>query len=400
MARRELLTDEQWMSLLAAPNEEREIVRHYTLSKDDIDLIATKHSDHSRLGFAMLLCYLRYPGRVLEADEMPPPKLLAFVADQLELDAAKLKKYRQRDQTRREQLSELMTLFDYHAFDRASSRQYIAWLIPIAQTTRNSENLVRILIEEMRRQRILLPVSRVIEMLARQARTRAELVSYRALINGLSEAQRVALDTLLAPRPDTLISSTTWLRRAPQSPTSRNILALIERVIFVRKLNIEQNRQRNIPQVAFDQITGQSLRMTVQYIRDLEGPRRYATLVVLAIVLETDLTDATVLMFDKLVGSLARKAERKIADNSLKALRQAQGNLRTLAIACRAVIDARDRKADPFTAIDTEVGWNKFIRSVAEAESLAQTGNHGYPGKAYREIWRHQNTCSGITGDF
>jgi len=37
------------------------------------------------------------------------------------------------------------------------------------------------LLEEMRRQRVLLPIPRVLEMLVRQARARAELVSYRAL---------------------------------------------------------------------------------------------------------------------------------------------------------------------------------------------------------------------------
>jgi hypothetical protein len=40
MPRRQLFPDEQWASLLAPPREEREIVRHCTLSRDDLDLIA------------------------------------------------------------------------------------------------------------------------------------------------------------------------------------------------------------------------------------------------------------------------------------------------------------------------------------------------------------------------
>jgi TnpA family transposase len=108
MVRRQLFTDEQWTRLLAPAREEREIVRHCTLSRDDLDLIAAKRSDHSRLGFAVLLCYLRHPGRALEAGETPPPELLAFVADQLDVDVAAFDKYQRRDQTRREQLAELM----------------------------------------------------------------------------------------------------------------------------------------------------------------------------------------------------------------------------------------------------------------------------------------------------
>jgi hypothetical protein len=333
MARRQLFKDEQWASLLAPPSEERKIVRHYTLSRDDLDLIAAKRSDHSRFGFAVLLCYLRHPGRALEADEMPPAELLVFVANQLEVDVAAFDKYRRRDQTRREQLAELMARFGYQTFDRAASRRYIAWLIPIAQSIRKPERLVEMLLEEMRRQHILLPIPRVLEMLVRQALVRAELVSYRALTDGLTKARLAALDTLLQPKPDTAVSSMAWLVQAPQSPAARNMLALIERINFLRNLHIERDRQRNIPSVAFDRIAAKCLRMTVQHVRDLSVPRRYATLVVAAISFETKLTDATLLMFDKLIGSLARKAERQTADNSLKTLRQVQGSLRTLAAA-------------------------------------------------------------------
>ena len=77
MARRQLLTDEQWTGLLAPPGDEREIVRYGTLSREDFDIILWKRSDHSRLGIALLLCYLRYPGRVLGADEMPPATLVS-----------------------------------------------------------------------------------------------------------------------------------------------------------------------------------------------------------------------------------------------------------------------------------------------------------------------------------
>jgi TnpA family transposase len=71
MARRQLLTDEQWARLLAPPSDEREIFRYWTLSREDFDIIFRKRSDHSRLGFALPFCYLRYPGRVLGAEEVP-----------------------------------------------------------------------------------------------------------------------------------------------------------------------------------------------------------------------------------------------------------------------------------------------------------------------------------------
>src|SRR5208337_1548806 len=48
------------------------VVRHYTLSDADITAIQRCRGDHNRLGHALMLCYLRYPGRPLHPGERPP----------------------------------------------------------------------------------------------------------------------------------------------------------------------------------------------------------------------------------------------------------------------------------------------------------------------------------------
>jgi hypothetical protein len=113
--------------------------------REDIKIIFRKRSDHSRLGFALLLCYLRYPGRVLGADEMPPVTLVSFIGRQLGVNPAAFTRYSQRDQTRREQLAELMERLGYLSFDRASFRYYLAWLTPVAQNIRKADLLVEML---------------------------------------------------------------------------------------------------------------------------------------------------------------------------------------------------------------------------------------------------------------
>jgi len=46
------------------------MVRHYTLSSEDLALINRRRRDPNRLGFALMLCYLLFPGRVLQQDDM------------------------------------------------------------------------------------------------------------------------------------------------------------------------------------------------------------------------------------------------------------------------------------------------------------------------------------------
>lgn len=82
MARRRLLNAEAWNRLLMPPIEERDLVRHFTLSREDLALIRTRRTEPTQLGFALLLLYLRCPGRVLAAGETPPGSIITFVARQ------------------------------------------------------------------------------------------------------------------------------------------------------------------------------------------------------------------------------------------------------------------------------------------------------------------------------
>lgn len=80
MARRRLLSDEHWAGLFALPADEHEIVRHCTLAPDDLAAAAAKRAAHNRLGYALLLCALRHPGRALDSGEAPPAPMVAYVA--------------------------------------------------------------------------------------------------------------------------------------------------------------------------------------------------------------------------------------------------------------------------------------------------------------------------------
>ncbi|HEV7372154.1 transposase, partial [Arenibaculum sp.] len=46
----------------------RDLARHYTLSPEDLASVARRRGEHSRLGHALMLLYLRHPGRPLRAD--------------------------------------------------------------------------------------------------------------------------------------------------------------------------------------------------------------------------------------------------------------------------------------------------------------------------------------------
>ena len=80
MPPRTLLSSEQRTRLFAIPSDSVEMARHYLFGAEDLALIRTKRRSINRLGFAVQLCLLWYPGLGMGPAEQPPEGMIAFVA--------------------------------------------------------------------------------------------------------------------------------------------------------------------------------------------------------------------------------------------------------------------------------------------------------------------------------
>ena len=170
MARRRLVSLEIWARHYGAPLDEREIARHYTLTSDDLEIVGRRRGDATRLGYAMLMLYMRWPGRALEAGEVPPAPVLAYVAQQLGVAPAAFADYAHRDQTRREHLVEIRRSHGFRIFDRNAFREVVAFSVPIAQTIIHPGQMADVIVDELRRLQILLPSPSILEAVLRRAR--------------------------------------------------------------------------------------------------------------------------------------------------------------------------------------------------------------------------------------
>ena len=101
------MTETQIAALYDPLTEPRELVRHYMLTKTDLAMIRRCRGDHSRLGYALMLCYLRHPGRSLRTNERPPAALVAFVAEQIDVRPEAVNGYLASEQNRRRHAAEL-----------------------------------------------------------------------------------------------------------------------------------------------------------------------------------------------------------------------------------------------------------------------------------------------------
>ncbi len=157
MPRRSILSSTERESLIALPDTEEDLIRHYTFSETDLSIIGQRRSRANRPGFAVQLCYMRYPGVMLAVDEEPFGPMLRLVAEQLKVPPESWADYGRRAETRREHLLELQSIFDFHTFTTQHHRAAVQSLDELAWQNDKGIVLAMALVEGLRRKSVLLP---------------------------------------------------------------------------------------------------------------------------------------------------------------------------------------------------------------------------------------------------
>jgi TnpA family transposase len=373
MKKHEILSPQSRAALFNPPTEPAMIVRHYTLSPEDLALIRKRRRAANRLGFALHLAYLRFPGRVLGADETPPADMLAFIAAQIGCDPAEFAAYAHRNETRWEHLGELQTYLDVRPFRREDTRAVAHIAIEQANGSDRGDAIVSAMIAYLREQGVLLPSSSELERVALAARAIARKRAHKSLVEGLPQHTIVALEALLAVVDEQGRTTLTWLREWPESPRQKNLAGLVERLQSVRKLGVEQDRDRRIHQARYAAIARETTVLSAQHLSRFDTSRRLAALVVFAREMEAILTDAALTMFDKMLGGVFRRAENKHKENLVARAKTLDASTRALLGMAKAMLAAKEHGEDQIAAVERALGWERLKTIVDEAGKTVAT---------------------------
>lgn len=163
MAHRTILTARQRAALFDLPTDDTSMLRHYILADDHLEHINARRRPENRIGFALLLCALRYPGWLLSSDEVIPEKVLRFIAAQLGLTGDDILPYAARRQTRQQHLHAIRQIYGFKMFSGHGARSLKIWLEHEAETARSNDAMASRFVEECRRTQTILPGVTVIE---------------------------------------------------------------------------------------------------------------------------------------------------------------------------------------------------------------------------------------------
>lgn len=378
MPRRSTLSAAEREQLLALPETSEEFIRHYTLSEADLSLIHQHRGAANRMGFAVQLCYLRFPGVVLGLDQVPAPSLLAFVAAQLKLPAPEWAVYGRREQTRREHLLEMQAAFGFETFALPHYRAAVPWLTDVALQTDKGVLLVQALMGHLRRQGTLLPAVAVLERLSAEALTRANRQLYDTLTEDLTLETRRGLEDLLTRREGSSLTWLAWLRQAPAAPTSRQLVEHLARLAAWQHLGLPAELARRVHQNRLLKIAREGAQMTPADLARFEPARRLATLVALALEGTATVLDELLDLHDRIIGKVFNAAKNKHQQQFQAAGKAINQQLRLFGQIGQALLTARTTGADPFVAIESVLPWEDFTASVGEAQHLAQPADFDF----------------------
>lgn len=360
MSTRTLLSSEQRARLFSPPIDIPEMVRHYTLGIDDLVLIRTKRRSANRLGCAVQLCLLRYPGFGLGPTAQPPVAMIAFVAHQIGVPAAIFADYADRDQTRRGHAVELQKYLGLRSFGLNDWRSSLRIGCDVAWATDRGEPIILAILAHLKTIGVVLPPTMVLERIGLAARARARKKTFEVLAAGMTDAERDALTELLTVDPELRRSRFAWLRDYSESPAPSNIVSLLDRLEYIRALGIDPTRAERIHAARLARLTDEGAIMTVQHIADLEPARRTAILVTQVASLETRLTDAALAMFEKYVGTLFSRARNRDERRFQATRRDVAKALLLFRRTIAALRQAKETGEDGVIAIEREIGMNQL----------------------------------------
>jgi TnpA family transposase len=378
MAKRKLLKVHDRQKVFDIPADENSLIRHYSLSPAGRLEIELRRRVHNRLGFAVQLCLMRYPGRVLRAEEIPPRAMLRYVADQVGADPEAFALYARREETRRDHTARLMVYLDTRSATAQDRRAALLAAIQTAAMSDDGPAIASSIVTTLRERGSLLPAIDTIERIGLAGRAIARRRAERTLIEDISLDTLQSLDRLL--EVDQSIGQTRfhWLRSAPEAPGASNLVGLTERIAFLRTLEIDPKLQMRISSGRWDQMIREGNATPAWLANDFNASRRHALIVAQVIKLGQKLTDDAVSMFIKLMGRLFSQANNRKKQRQMDCRPDTAKALRMFLDTITALQSANVYGRNALEFLDQKVGWHRLLRMKPELESMVE-GNEASP---------------------
>ena len=348
-----LLSNEQRELLSSIPKDisEDEIQYHYTLQPDELAVIGQLRGDHNRLGFAMQLCALHFPGCTLNQLPSIPEPVIAYVAEQIGVQSASFHAYGQRSATVYEHLAQIRQIWGYRTYGWSEMVMLARSLVYDASENDQPLALVETALHLMRQKRIIIPAIGTGERLVWGILRIVERRTYRQLTRHLKLTHHQKLDNLLIP-DETLNGQSRlhWLRRTPTQTSRKSLKQRLLRIHYLRDLALP-DVSPTAASYHFRKLARRGKQYTPYTLQRFDDRKRYALLVAHLHHHQQIVIDETIDMFDQMLQRFTRRSKSKQDKHIQSNAHILHRDLHYLVDAVEAMLKADDEGTDPLKAV-------------------------------------------------
>ena len=176
---------------------EDDLITHFLLTPNDLEEIQLNRTNTQRIGFAVLLCSLRYLGFFPNDMDSVPDNVILYLAEQLACKPEDLAKYGQRGATRGEHQNVIMRYLGFRRFKETETQMLVQWLNQRALENNRPSTLLQQASEWLYKQRIIRPGITTLEELVLGSRDMAHQLTYERIAQSLNTDLEKKLDQLL-----------------------------------------------------------------------------------------------------------------------------------------------------------------------------------------------------------
>ncbi|WP_026677825.1 Tn3 family transposase [Fictibacillus gelatini] len=377
---RELLTLEQRQDFMQIPEDEWILGTYFTFSKRDLEIVNKRRREENRLGFAVQLAVLRYPGWPYTHIKSIPESVIHYISKQIGATPSSISLYPQRENTLWDHLKELRSEYDFVTFTLREYRIALKHLHQLAFENGDAIHLLHECIDFLRKNKIILPAITTLERMVWEARTMAEKKLFNTVSQSLTNEQKGKLEEIITSQHPSESNKTIlgWLKEPPGHPSPETFLKVIERLEYIRGMELETVQISHLHRNRLLQLSRLGSRYEPYAFRDFQENKRYSILTVYLLHLTQELTDKAFEIHDRQILSLlskGRKAQEEIQKQNGKKLNEKVIYFTNIG---QALIKAKKEKLDVFEVLESVIEWNSFVSSVEEAQELARPADFDY----------------------
>ena len=388
---------------------------YFTLSDEELSLIATIKQKDNKLGFAVLLKTFDFLGYFIHNFAQVPADIVSFLSHQLNLGKEALAEYSSAKSVKDHHSKLIREFYGIKIFDTNSKQKILEWLIDQYKITSDYSDILVSCIHNIREKQLELPSFSYIEKLVSTAIEHVNKDIYAYFESALSPAQKKSLNNLVGELADNKTKSGLSLLKL--IPGKATIVTLHEQTRLLnnlREFDINKSSMGNLSVHKIAWFAKQGKEYNIKDLRRFPAAKRHTILACFIYKNMVDTIDNIVLIFIKKVRMMHAKAEKTFQNGLISYSKSSKAKMIVLHDLTQTFIENWDeagpvfkrkivtyKPKEEFEQINIEVKEYMYERSDTYCYVIKDlTSLRKFAKKVFHSLSLYQDTPSSQTLNF